>query len=248
MNFEGRVAVVTGASQGIGRAIGRAFVSQGAQVAICGRNAGNLEETARELGPGVFNDVCDVTREDDVRRFVTKVSERFGRIDVLVNNAGDTSTALLGEMDTAFWERILRANLTSVYFATREVVPIMARNSYGRVVNIASMAAKRGSRYLSAYSAAKHGVLGFTESVALETVSMGILMNVVCPGYVDTPSQETNIRKLMQSRGLGREEVRDMMAQKNARRRFVFMEEVAETVLTLSDKSLAITGQAVDLW
>ena len=248
MKFDGRVAVVTGASQGIGRAIGESFLANGAQLAICARNRGKLEDTARELGPEVFSADCDVTVENEVTEFVRSVMERFGRIDILVNNAGDTSTALLSEMDSVFWDRVLRANLTSVFLTTKEVVPIMADRKYGRIVNIASMAAKKGSRYLSAYAAAKHGVLGFTESVALETVDLGILANVVCPGYVDTPSQEPNVEKLMQDRGMGRDAVREMMAQKNARRRFISMNEVAQTVLMLSDEQTTLTGQAAELW
>ena len=159
----------------------------------------------------------------------TKFHRRFGKIDILVNNAGDTSSALLREMDSDLWNRVLSVNLTGVFLMTREVLAVMTSQQYGRIVNLASMAAKRGSRYLSAYSAAKHGVLGFTQSVALEVVDSGVMVNAVCPGYVDTPGLKDNVEKIMKDRGLSAQEVRKLMAQKNARRRFITMDEVAQT-------------------
>ncbi len=217
-------------------------------MALCARGQDDLERTAREIGGDIFVDTCDVSSEVEVGRFIQRVDERFGRIDVLINNAGDTSSALLIEMNAALWNRIVISNLTSVFLTTSAVIPIMIREQYGRIVNMASMAARKGSRYLSAYSAAKHGVLGFTESVALEAFDSGIMVNAVCPGYVDTPSQEVNVEKLMKDRNMDAVAVRQMMGQKNARRRFVSMEEVAQTVLVLSEERLAITGQAIDLW
>jgi 3-hydroxybutyrate dehydrogenase len=248
VRFKGRVAVVTGGSRGIGKELARAFVRDGADVAICARNRDELARAADEIGPALFTAVCDVTLEADVARFVEQVRERFDKIDILVNNAGDTSSALLLETDSVFWNRVLSSNLTSVFLMVRQVLPMMIREKYGRIVNVASMAAKRGSRYLSAYSAAKHGVLGFTESIALEAVDFGVMVNAVCPGYVDTPSQQKNVETIMADRGLDSVTVRQMMEQKNARRRFVSTDEVAETVLMLSEEGVAVTGQALDLW
>lgn len=249
MKFTHKVAVVTGASQGIGKAVSLAFMREGAKLAICARNRKALDEAAREIGPEILRLPCDVASESEVMSFVEHVRGRFGKIDILVNNAGETSSALLMEMDTAFWSRMIANNLTSVFFMTRAALPIMINQNYGRIVNVASMAAKHGSRYLSAYSAAKHGVLGFTRSVALEMVDYGITVNAVCPGYVDTPNQERNIEKLMRDRRLSREEVKKILEGKNPRRRFISMEEVAQTILMLaSDEAGTITGEAIDLW
>lgn len=249
MKFAHKVAVVTGASQGIGKAVSLAFMREGAKLAICARNREALDEATREIGPEILRLPCDVASESQVNSFVDQVQRHFGRIDILVNNAGETSSALLMEMDTAFWSRMIANNLTSVFFMTRAVLPIMINQNYGRIVNVASMVAKHGSRYLSAYSAAKHGVLGFTRSVALEMVDFGITVNAICPGYVDTPNQERNIATLMNDWKLPREEVRKLLGQKNARRRFISMEEVAQTILVLaSDEAGAITGEAIDLW
>lgn len=249
MKFTNKVAIVTGASQGIGKAVYLAFASEGAKVAICARDKAKLDEAAEEIGCGVFSALCDVSCEGEVSSFVQQVQRRFGKIDILVNNAGETSSALLLEMDNTFWNRMLANNLTSVFLMTRAVVPLMMQQKYGRIINVASMAAKRGSRYISAYSATKHGVLGFTRSVALEVVDFGITVNAVCPGYVDTPNQEINIVKIMKDRGLPRDEVKKLLEQKNPRRRFISMEEVAQTILVLaSDEASTITGEAIDLW
>lgn len=249
MRFTGKVAIVTGASQGIGKAVSVAFVREGAKLAVCSRNAKNLDEARRGIGPEVFSLPCDVASENEVAGFVQQVQRHFGRIDILVNNAAETSSALLMEMDSAFWNRMLANNLTSVFLMTRAVVPLMIRQKYGRIINVASMAAKHGSRYISAYSATKHGVLGFTRSVALEMVDHGITVNAVCPGYVDTPNQERNIETIMRDRRLSHEEVRKILEQKNPRRRFISMEEVAQTILMLaSDEASAITGEAIELW
>ena len=249
VKFTNKVAIVTGASQGIGKAVSLAFITEGASVAICARDKARLDEAAEQIGAGVFSMPCDVSSEGEVRSFVQQVQRRFGKIDILVNNAGDTSSALLLEMDSLFWNRTLANNLTSVFLMTRAVIPAMMQQKYGRVVNVASMAAKHGSRYISAYSATKHGVLGFTRSVALEMVDHGITVNAVCPGYVDTLNQERNIETIMRDRRLPHEEVRKMLEQKNPRRRFISMEEVAQTILLLaSDEAGAITGEAVDLW
>jgi NAD(P)-dependent dehydrogenase (short-subunit alcohol dehydrogenase family) len=244
-----RVAIVTGASQGIGKALSLAFASAGAKLAICARNKAKLDEAAQQIGPEVFSVLCDVSSESEVSSFAQQVQRRFGKIDILVNNAGDTSSALLLEMDSAFWNRMLANNLTSVFLMTRAVIPIMLQQKYGRIINVASMAAKHGSRYISAYSAGKHGVLGFTRSVALEMVEHGITVNAVCPGYVDTPNQERNIEAIMRDRRLSHQEVRKILEEKNPRRRFISMEEVAQTILMLaSDEASTITGEAIELW
>ena len=248
MCLKGKIALVTGASRGIGKAIGSAFALEGASVAVCARNKDELDRVAKEIDPLALSLTCDVTLESEVRQFVHEVHGHFGKIDILINNAGDTASSLLREMDSDLWNRVLSVNLTGVFLMTREVLAFMTNQQYGRIVNLASMAAKRGSRYLSAYSAAKHGVLGFTQSVALEVVESGVMVNAVCPGYVDTPGQKDNIEKMMTDRGLRAHEVRALMAQKNARRRFITMDEVAQTVLSLSEEGVNITGQAVDLW
>jgi 3-oxoacyl-[acyl-carrier protein] reductase len=189
-DFAGRVVLVTGGSRGIGRAVVLAFAAQGAVVAFCYRRdhaaAVELCQEAVANGLVVTAHQADVTDLAAVEQWVAEVMRRHGRIDVLVNNAGHFPKTPVAEMTPAEWDSVLRTNLTSVFYCCRAVLPIMAQQGGGSIVNLASVAGKRGSAFHAHYAAAKGGVLAFTRSLAREVISQGIRVNAVSPGRIAT--------------------------------------------------------------
>src|SRR5574341_1515333 len=183
----GRIALVTGGSKGIGKATALALAGAGADVAICARKMAELEAVAEEIqatGRRAFATACDVTDAEQVSHLPAAVGKAFGPIDILVNNAGAAeSHKFVGHPDE-LWARMLEINLTSVYRVCKAVVPGMIERKWGRIITIASIASKVGARYVAAYTASKHGVLGLTRALALEFVAHNITVNAVCPGYV----------------------------------------------------------------
>src|SRR5438309_2217700 len=180
--LEHEVAWVTGSGRGIGRAIALAFARAGARVVVSARSieeVGRVCEEIRVAGGEAFSVRCDVARDDEVQTAFELALDRFQRIDILVNNAGFVESAPLQRLDPALWARTLDVNLTGTYRCTRTVLPPMLARGKGRVINIASTAARVGYPYTTAYCAAKHGVLGFTRALALEVVAKGITVNAV---------------------------------------------------------------------
>ena len=244
--LEERHVVVTGGGRGIGAEIARALADAGARVTIMGRNQALLEKHAKSLGPAATAIVCDVTDEKDVERAFAQARERAGDPMILVNNAGQAKSEKFLDTDRALWDRMLAVNLTSMYLCTRQVLPAMMRAQQGRVVNIASTVGVKGAARMTAYSAAKHGVVGLTRSLALETAKFGITVNAVCPGYTDTDMTEQGVQELMAAKQISRDEARAMITRVIPRGEMTSPREVASVVAWLCmPESSAVTGQAI---
>lgn len=245
-DLQGQHAVVTGGGSGIGAAIAEALHQQGASVTLLGRGQQRLQDTAEKLG--VQFAVADITQADDVRKAFALAVERQGPVSILVNNAGAAEARPFHKMDDDFWRHMLSVNLDGVYFCSRAVIEPMLKARYGRIINIASTAAQRGYAYVSAYSAAKHGVIGLTRSLALEVARKGITVNAVCPGYTDTDIVANSVQNIVQSTGRSAEEALAELVKSNPQGRLIQPSEVADTVLWLCRKeSSSITGQAISV-
>ncbi len=249
--MDGHTVMVTGGGRGIGRAIALAFADAGARVAVASRTTADVERVAADLlraGSEAMGVACDVTEAPSVAAAVGAIERRFGAIDVLVNNAGMAESAPLVEVTDASWARTLAVNLTGTFLCTRAVLPGMLALGWGRVINIASVAGRVGFRYSTAYCAAKHGVLGLTRALALETARRGVTVNAVCPGWVDTDMTIETIDRIAARTGRTRDEARAALERMSPQERLVAPDEVAAVALFLAGPSAAgLTGQALNV-
>jgi NAD(P)-dependent dehydrogenase (short-subunit alcohol dehydrogenase family) len=247
----GRRAVVTGAGRGMGRAIALALARAGADVAVAARTASDLEllaEDIKALGRRSLYAVCDVTDADQVQAMAEAFVVGLGGVDILVNNAGAAqSHKFLGHPDE-LWHQMLLTNLTSVYYVSKAFAPGMVEQGWGRIINIASIAARTGDKYIAAYTASKHGVLGLTRALAAELVGDGVTVNAICPGYVDTPMTEGSIANIVARTGMSEEQARQALAKTSPQRRLIEPEEVAAVAVFLAgDAAKGINGQAINV-
>lgn len=237
IDLQGRRALVTGASRGIGAAIARALKEAGAELVLVSRDPSAL---AQELGALAV--ACDLGDPQQAHA----LPEAAGRIDILVNNAGSASSAPLRKVPLSEWNRLLQLNLTATFQCTQAFLPGMLENGWGRVINVASVAGLTGGPYLSAYSASKHGVIGFTRSMAAEVAAQGVTINAVCPGFVDTPMTEETLERIVRHTGRSREEALQSLLQTTPQRRLIEADEVAFGVLYLCDhRSRGVNGQCL---
>jgi NAD(P)-dependent dehydrogenase (short-subunit alcohol dehydrogenase family) len=246
--LSGKHAMVTGGGRGIGAAIAAVLAREGATVSVLGRDAARLAGQVEALGGDLRAQAVpvDVTDEASVRAAFATVRERFGRVDVLVNNAGQAESAPLAKTDLALWQRMLAVNLTGTFLCTREALPEMTKRGSGRIVNVASTAGLLGYAYVSAYCAAKHGVIGLTRALALEAAKSGVTVNAVCPGYTETEIVQDAVANIVAETGKSEAEARAALVARNPQGRMVQPDEVANAVLWLClPGSGAITGQAI---
>jgi NAD(P)-dependent dehydrogenase (short-subunit alcohol dehydrogenase family) len=249
--LNGQHAVVTGGGSGIGAAIAYALGEEGAHLTVLGRSRARLDAQVERLA--VLTKVqpieADVTSPESVARAFARSRERFGPPSILVNNAGQAAAAPFLETDVAsLWKRMLDVNLTGTFLCTQAALPGMLEQRYGRIVNVASTAGLAGYRYVTAYCAAKHGVVGLTRALALEMARKNITVNAVCPGYTDTAIVEAAVANIAAKTGRSEEEAREELVRANPQGRLLRPAEVANAVLWLClPGSEAVTGQAISV-
>jgi 3-hydroxybutyrate dehydrogenase len=247
--FKGKTALVTGSTSGIGLGIAQRLAADGANIVLNGfGEAAEIERLraglAAEHRVSVVYDGADVSKPEAIAAMVANASREFGGIDLLINNAGIQHVAPVDDFPVAKWDAIIAINLSAAFHTVRAALPAMKQKRWGRIVNIASAHALVASPYKSAYVAAKHGIAGFTKTVALEVAEQGITVNAVCPGYVLTPLVQKQIPDTAKARGISEEAVvRDVLLAAQPTKKFVTVEEVAAlTAFLCSNDAASITG------
>ena len=248
----GKVALVTGSTSGIGLGIARAFAAAGANIVLNGFGPPAEIEKTRQQVASDFNvqtqfSPADMTKPAAIGEMIQTTLDSLGRLDVLVNNAGIQHVAPIDQFPVEKWDAILSINLSSAFHTIRGALPTMRRNGWGRIINIASAHGLVASPFKSAYVAAKHGVIGLTKVVALETAQDNITCNAICPGYVYTPLVEAQIEGQAKAHGIPREQViRDVLLAQQPNKRFATVDEMgAIAVFLASDAAASITGVAL---
>jgi ketoreductase len=248
-----RVAVVTGGTSGIGLAVTRTLATQGHAVYLCARDAEAVKQTVTSLRAEsleVDGSPCDVRSTTDIRAFVLSAVDRYGTVDVLVNNAGRSGGGVTADISDELWFDVIDTNLNSVFLMTREVLNTggMRAKDRGRIINIASTAGKQGVVLGAPYSASKHGVVGFTKALGNELGRTGITVNAVCPGYVETPMAQRVRQGYAQAWGKSEDAILRQFQAKIPLGRYTTPEEVAGLVGYLAtDSAAAITSQALNV-
>jgi 3-hydroxybutyrate dehydrogenase len=243
MILQGKVALVTGSTSGIGLAIAKALAAEGAKLMINGFGpAPDIERECREIG--AIHDGADMSDPQAIGRMMKRCADELGGPDILVNNAGIQHVAPVEDFPPEKWDAIIAINLSATFHATRFAVAEMKKKGWGRIINTASAHSLVASPNKSAYVAAKHGIAGFTKTVALETATSGITVNCISPGYVWTPLVEAQIPDTMKARNMTREQVmNDVLLAAQPTKRFVTPEEVAALALYLCrEEARSITG------
>lgn len=239
-SLNGRVALVTGASQGIGRATALALSAAGARVALAARNAEKLAAVAQEIaaaGAEALPVQMDVAEAEQIKQGIRRVHEHFGRLDILVNNAAITRDALAVRMKPEDWEAVLRTNLTAAHVAIQQALILMLRQRFGRIINVASVVAETGNAGQANYVAAKAGLIGLTRAIALEVATRSITANAVAPGFIASPMTDVLPEK-----------VKEALLQRIPAGRMGQDAEVAAAIVFLaSDQAAYITGHVLDV-
>lgn len=246
LGLQGRHALVTGGGSGIGAAIARQLLAAGATVTVLGRRLDVVQALAAELPERLHAVSADVSDASQVAAAFASARDRFGPLAILINNAGQAGSAPFLKTDAQLWQQMLAVNLTGTFLCTQAALPDMLAKGWGRIVNVASTAGLTGYAYVSAYCAAKHGVIGLTRALALEVAKKGVTVNAVCPGYTETDILRESIANVMAKTGRSLDAARAEFAAGNPQGRIVQPEEVADTVRWLcGEAASAITGQSI---
>ena len=254
MSLKGKRAVVTGSNSGIGLGISEALAGAGADVVINSftdrdEDHALAKELAGRFGVRVTYVQADLSKGDEARALITRAAAAMGGVDILVNNAGIQHVDPIEDFPVAQWDRIIAINLSSGFHTSAVAVPMMRKAGWGRIVNIASAHGLRASPFKSAYVAAKHGVVGLTKTVALETAGQGVTCNAICPGYVLTPLVEAQIPDQMKVHNMDRETViREVMLARQPSKQFATTGQIGGIVVWLcSDSADQVTGAAISV-
>lgn len=257
MKLENKIAVITGAGRGIGESIAHAFADEGADLVLTARTRQQLDRVSNDIKAKNRNAAvitCDVSLPAEVERLAAEVKEKFGHVDILVNNAGISKRSKLLDYDDNTWLEVIRVNLFGVYLCSKAFLPFMHQTGEGRIINIASTAGKSPVPFNTAYSASKHGVLGFTKSLASEVAISGfpgITVNAVCPFFVDTDmfrGPRGYLAQMSEMAGLSEKEIQDKVVGRSLQRRVLEPDEVAAMALYLaSNEARGVTGQAFNI-
>lgn len=247
-----KTALITGAAGGIGFEIAKEYAREGAAVVISDINREAAETAASKLKDEGFESIaaaCDVTKEDEIVGAIEAVQKQFGRLDILVNNAGLQHVSPIDEFPTDRFEFLIKVMLTAPFVATKHAFPIMKKQKFGRIINMASINGVIGFAGKAAYNSAKHGVIGLTKVAALEGAEHGITVNALCPGYVDTPLVRNQLADLAKTRNVELERVLEQVIYPLVpQKRLLAVQEIADyAVFLASDKAKGITGQAAIL-
>ncbi len=250
--LEGKVAVVTGSTSGIGKGIAERLAAAGADVVLNGFGDAAEIETQRqamesEFGVRVRYHAADVTKADEVAAMIAAANDQLGKVDILVNNAGIQHTARIEDFPLEKWNAVIATNLSAAFFATRAVLPQMYARDWGRIVNIASAHGLVASPEKAAYVAAKHGIVGLTKVTALESATTGVTCNAICPGWVLTPLVQAQIERRAEQKGSSVEdEAQALLCEKQPSGQFVTVEQLGELAVFLCSEAAAqIRGQAM---
>jgi NAD(P)-dependent dehydrogenase (short-subunit alcohol dehydrogenase family) len=252
-NLSDRVVLVTGASRGIGKAIALAFARQKCRIVIMARDSKRLAETALAVavcGAEAFSQTVDVSDEDAVLASLTAVKQKYGRVDVLVNNAGIYKTSAVIGHSTALWQETINVNLTSAFIFCRELAQPMVDFGWGRIINISSISGKHAEIQGAAYSVSKSGLIGLTQALALELAASGVTVNAICPGWVDTDLARGQLAdpEWCKLNSVDAGESMEIARLSVPQMRFLTPEEVASlTVFLCGDSARGITGQAINI-
>ena len=252
--LNGKVALVTGSTSGIGLAVARAFAKEGANVVINGFGDKDAIEKERsgiesDFGVKALYSGADMSKGAEIAQMVADAEKQLGSVDILVNNAGIQFVAPIEEFPVEKWDQIIAVNLSAAFHAMRAAVPGMKARKWGRIINTGSAHALVASPFKSAYVSAKHGIAGLTKTVALETATFGITVNAICPGYVWTPLVEKQIPDTMEARHMTREQViNDVLLDAQPTKEFVTVDQIAALALYLvSDVAKSITGTMLSI-
>lgn len=252
--LKGKSAVVSGSTSGIGLGVARALAAQGVDVMLNGFGDPDeiralREGLAAEFGVRVGYNGADMSRPAEIRDLIADATESFGKVDILVNNAGIQHVAPVEEFPEEKWEQVIAINLSAVFYGTRYVLPQMKQRDWGRIINIASVHGLVASVNKSAYVAAKHGVIGLTRTVALETAETGVTCNAICPGWVLTPLVQKQIDALAERKGLSNEAAgRELLGEKQPSKRFVTPAQLGELAVFLcSEAASNMRGAALNM-
>jgi 3-hydroxybutyrate dehydrogenase len=247
----GKIVIITGGSGGLGAACAEAFAAEDCRVVLTARDQGKLNASAEKIarkGGQVLALACDVARRDQVRTLAGRIIAAWGAGQILINNAGIARAARFLDMSDDLWDETLETNLTGAYNCCKVFLPGMIQSKWGRIINIASTTAKVGYPHVTAYTASKHGLLGLTRSLALETARQGITVNAICPGYVDDERTRENASIMAGKIGKSAAEILKLFAASAPQNRLISPAEVASlAVFIASERRVGMTGQAINV-